>query len=134
MKNITCVIVILLFCLSSILPVVNSIYVEKSTDTLDCVLDNGLMDSAWPIYHDDVRYTSINSSEDLSLGVYKYHIPIRIDSNQELKFHASFEGWPGTGTEHNPYVIEDFEINSEGHNDLPGNRVVHRSPASHPRS
>jgi len=80
-----------LFFLSSILPVVNSIYVEKSTDTLE--------------------------NEDLPLQVYKYHIPIRINSNQELKFHASFEGWPGTGTEHNPYVIEDFEINSEGHND-----------------
>jgi outer membrane protein assembly factor BamB len=46
-----------LFCLSSILPVVNSIYVEKSTDTLENVLDNGLMDSCWPMSCHDLHHT-----------------------------------------------------------------------------
>jgi len=46
-----------LFFLSSILPVVNSIYVEKSTDTLENVLDNGLMDSAWPMFGHDIYHT-----------------------------------------------------------------------------
>ena len=57
LRKIPCLVIILLFCLSSILPVVNSIYVEKSTDTLDCVLDNGLMDSAWPMFQHDNKHT-----------------------------------------------------------------------------
>jgi outer membrane protein assembly factor BamB len=50
MRKILCLIVISLFCLSSILPVVNSIYVEKS-------MDNGLMDSAWPMFQHDNKHT-----------------------------------------------------------------------------
>jgi outer membrane protein assembly factor BamB len=38
--------------------VVNSIYVEKSTDTLENVLDNGLMNSAWPMSCHDLHHTS----------------------------------------------------------------------------
>ena len=57
MRKIPCLVIILLFCLSSILPVVNSIYVEKSTDTLENVLDNGLMDSAWPMFGHDNHHT-----------------------------------------------------------------------------
>jgi len=53
--------------------VVNSIYVENSTDTLDCVLDNGLMDSAWPMQSYDNRHTgrSPYSTQD-NLGTEKW--------------------------------------------------------------
>jgi len=36
---------------------VNSISVETNTDTLENVLDNGLMDSAWPMFQHDNKHT-----------------------------------------------------------------------------
>ena len=57
LRKIPCLVIILLFCLSSILPMVDSIYVEKSIDNLENVLDNGLMDSPWPMFGHDTHHT-----------------------------------------------------------------------------
>jgi outer membrane protein assembly factor BamB len=61
LKKVSCLVIILLFCLPSILPVVHSIYVEKSTDILENILDNGLMDSAWPMFQHDNKHTGRSS-------------------------------------------------------------------------
>ena len=60
---------------------------------------------------------SSSESQDLSLGAYTSHMPIRIDSNQDFLRFKRIEGWPGIGTEQNPYVIEGFDINAENHSD-----------------
>jgi len=53
--------------------VVNSIYVEKSIDTLENVLDNGLMDSAWPMQSHDNRHTGRSPySTQNNLGTEKW--------------------------------------------------------------
>jgi hypothetical protein len=57
LKKVSCLVIISLFCLTSILPVVNSIYIEKSINDFQTSLDNGLMDSAWPMFHHDNKHT-----------------------------------------------------------------------------
>lgn len=41
---------------------------------------------------------------------YTLHDPISIDGNDDFATQAAIEGWPGDGTEGNPYVIEGYEI------------------------
>jgi|GEM_PF-1383821 len=47
-------------------------------------------------------------------GGWKYtsHEPIYIDGNEDFASQASSEGWAGDGTEGNPYVIENYDINA----------------------
>jgi len=42
------------------------------------------------------------------------HEPIHIKGNDEFAKIAKEEGWAGNGTKHNPYIIENLEINSKG--------------------
>jgi outer membrane protein assembly factor BamB len=46
-----------LFFLASILPAVNSVYIEKGINDFETSLDNGLMDSCWPMFQHDTRHT-----------------------------------------------------------------------------
>lgn len=48
------------------------------------------------------------------LNNYTQHDPIRIDNNTDLNETAQSEGWPGDGSENNPYIIEGYEIDGEG--------------------
>ncbi len=41
--------------------------------------------------------------------------PIRINNNTDLAEQASEEGWPGNGTQDEPYVIEGYEIDGGGY-------------------
>ena len=47
MRKISCLVIISLFCLSSILPAVNSYYIEKEINDLENSMDKGLIDSIW---------------------------------------------------------------------------------------
>jgi len=57
LKKISCLVIITLFCLTSILPAVNSFYIEKGINNLEDSLGSGPMDSAWPMSCHDVRHT-----------------------------------------------------------------------------
>jgi parallel beta-helix repeat protein len=39
-----------------------------------------------------------------------YDTPIRIDSDSDLESQAISNGWPGNGTESNPFIIENYDI------------------------
>ena len=39
------------------------------------------------------------------------HAPFRIDSDAEFSLSAASEGWPGSGTAADPYVIRGYDIN-----------------------
>ena len=39
------------------------------------------------------------------------HAPIHIDSDSDFSNQAANEGWKGSGTEDDPYIIENYEIN-----------------------
>ena len=41
--------------------------------------------------------------------------PIRIDGNDDFAAQAAAEGWPGDGSEGDPYVIEGYEIDGTGY-------------------
>ncbi len=43
------------------------------------------------------------------------HPPIRVDSDTDLSAQASNEGWNGSGTQADPYVIENYDIDGTGH-------------------
>ncbi|UCG69819.1 MAG: right-handed parallel beta-helix repeat-containing protein, partial [Thermoplasmata archaeon] len=47
------------------------------------------------------------------VSAYTPHNPISIEGNADFAQQAANEGWPGDGSEGNPYVIEGFEINAE---------------------
>jgi len=47
-------------------------------------------------------------------SAYTPHDPISIDGDGDFAAQAADEGWPGNGTEGNPYVIEGYEI-TRGH-------------------
>ncbi len=53
--------------------------------------------------------------------------PIRIDGNSDFAAQAAAEGWPGDGSEWDPYVIEGYEIDGTGHGYgiYVGNTTVH---------
>jgi parallel beta-helix repeat protein len=44
------------------------------------------------------------------------HDPIFIEGDDDFAAQAASEGWPGDGTEGNPYVIEGYEINASDNN------------------
>lgn len=48
-----------------------------------------------------------NQSENLIT-----HVPIRIDGNDDFVSQAESEGWQGDGTQNNPYIIENYDINA----------------------
>ena len=42
------------------------------------------------------------------------HDPIYIEGDADFAGQAAAEGWPGNGTEENPYIIEGYEIDASG--------------------
>lgn len=51
---------------------------------------------------------------DSASPLYVPHAPFRIDSNAEFASMALAEGWDGSGTEADPWVIEGYDINGTG--------------------
>jgi parallel beta-helix repeat protein len=45
--------------------------------------------------------------------VYKTHSAIHVDNETDLVHLIAIEGWGGTGTTNNPYIIENLEINAK---------------------
>jgi len=45
---------------------------------------------------------------------YILHSPIYISGDADFATQAATEGWPGNGTEENPYIIEGYEITGTG--------------------
>ena len=45
----------------------------------------------------------------------KTYGPIRINNNTDFANHATSEGWGGNGTEADPYIIENYNINGTGY-------------------
>lgn len=47
-----------------------------------------------------------------NVTAYTPHDPIHIDGDVDFASQAVSEGWPGDGTEGNPYIIEGYDINT----------------------
>lgn len=99
MKKISCLVIISLFCLSSILPVVNSYYIEKVVDDLDNSLGSGPMDSPWPMHGYDRKHTGLSPfSTQNNTGVEKWRFlcnmiscdPV-IDNDGNIYFVSAFD-------------------------------------------
>ena len=56
----------------------------------------------------------INSKPSPSLKGLQSHAPIRIDNDTDFANQAANEGWKGSGTEDDPYIIENYEIDAHG--------------------
>ena len=69
------------------------------------------------------KNTTAKKSSDLRQVVeinearYTIHNVIRINNNSDFAEQAATEGWPGKGTENNPYVISGYDINARGDGD-----------------
>ncbi len=63
---------------------------------------------------------------EITIG-YEINGPIRIDSNSEFHSIAASEGWVGSGTSGDPYIIDNYEIDGNGTEDCVyiGNTTVH---------
>jgi parallel beta-helix repeat protein len=46
---------------------------------------------------------------------YITHAPIQITSNSDFASQAASNGWPGDGSQGNPYIIENYEIDGSGY-------------------
>jgi parallel beta-helix repeat protein len=57
-------------------------------------------------------FTVIIVEIPLKVTAYTPHDPISIDGDADFASQAASEGWPGDGTEGNPYIIEGYEINA----------------------
>ncbi|UCF08896.1 MAG: right-handed parallel beta-helix repeat-containing protein, partial [Thermoplasmata archaeon] len=52
------------------------------------------------------------------VSAYTPHDPIHIDGNADFTAQAASEGWPGDGSEGNPYIIDGYEINASTNNGI----------------
>ena len=59
----------------------------------------------------NVSMVSESKSENPSKSLTS-HDPIHIDGNDDFASQASSEGWAGNGTESNPYIIENYDIDA----------------------
>jgi len=57
----------------------------------------------------------ISSAPGSNVPLLTSHAPIRINSNADFANQASSEGWKGSGTEGDPYIIENYDINGTGY-------------------
>ena len=59
---------------------------------------------------------AINKKMRIQITDLKYiqHGIIRINNNTEFARIAQQEGWPGDGSENNPYIIEGYDIDARG--------------------
>ena len=62
--------------------------------------------------HQDIIHAEDVDNEESD---YIVRAPIRINGNDDFAAQAADEGWPGDGSEGNPYVIEGYEINGTGY-------------------
>ncbi len=59
----------------------------------------------------EVNYDE-RSSPTPSINQHTEHDPIYIDGNDDFATQAASEGWPGSGTEGDPWIIEGYDINA----------------------
>ncbi len=77
---------------------------------------------------DDLRYPEESLSGSIEQEIsYTNHTSIRIDNNTDFADQAASEGWPGNGSEGNPYIIQGYDIDGGGHGCgiYIGNTTVH---------
>jgi len=80
--------------------------------------DTTTVDNGWHTIY--VRaFDGVDYSEIKSVDVYvnnivglTYHAPIYINGNDDFVSQATNEGWTGGGTENNPYIIENYDIDA----------------------
>ncbi|MBS3817128.1 MAG: right-handed parallel beta-helix repeat-containing protein [Candidatus Thermoplasmatota archaeon] len=60
-------------------------------------------------------FSSENSIEESSNEINAEHDPIRINNNSDFADKAEKNNWPGNGSEGNPYIIENYQINADGY-------------------
>ena len=76
-----------------------------------------------------VMGSALTQAEDVDTEENDYIVrePIRIDGNDDFTAQAAAEGWPGDGSEEDPYVIEGYEIDGTGYGYgiYVGNTTVH---------
>ncbi len=60
--------------------------------------------------HDPIRIDNNTDLNCFSRSSYGWKYPIRIDNNTDLNQTAQEEGWPGNGSEDNPYIIKELDI------------------------
>ncbi len=65
------------------------------------------------IYNDDNEAKSLERSLKESSELVK-HTPITVIGNDDFFTKAESEGWAGNGTEKNPFIIENYDINANG--------------------
>ena len=58
---------------------------------------------------------SVNGYDLMEERGYISHAPFRINSDSELQHMAVAEGWSGSGSLFDPYIIEKYEINASGY-------------------
>ncbi len=69
------------------------------------------LESDWIEYE---REPALKSNEDFELTAsYTEHEPIQINNDTELNQTALDEGWNGTGSEEDPYIIEGYDIDGD---------------------
>ena len=56
--------------------------------------------------------TFFNATTPQTASAYTPHDPISIEGDVDFAAQAQSEGWPGDGSEVDPYIIEGYEINS----------------------
>ncbi len=86
--------------------------------------ESSLMDDRFVIWDETVPSEEVISQneevklsldEPLRLDDYEVREPIQIDNDEDFAAQAVSEGWPGDGTEGDPYIIEGYEIDGAGH-------------------
>ncbi len=61
----------------------------------------------------EVRSIDDDVTESIDFSFYLERDPIHITGNEELEEMAGQEGWPGTGEEEDPYVIEWYDLSGK---------------------
>ena len=58
--------------------------------------------------------TSMENFKDIKTRITNTHDPIYIDGDENLTTTAANEGWPGSGTIDDPFIIESYSITTNG--------------------
>ena len=58
---------------------------------------------------------SVSASSVMDIRGYVSHDPFRINGDSDMQHMASSEGWSGSGTLFDPYIIEKYEVDGSGY-------------------
>ncbi|MFX1510993.1 MAG: right-handed parallel beta-helix repeat-containing protein [Promethearchaeota archaeon] len=59
---------------------------------------------------DSMTDTGKDLMQNIVTFLLKFREPIFIDGDEDFAYQAALEGWPGSGTESDPYIIEGYKI------------------------